>query len=390
MAGAIASSVLEALLATALDAVNEDVHNRLALDGVTYGAEADGTMVVAIRQFESTSLRLTAGRYTLEIGRLILREIVARLRIEHGRMRLCALQAACAELSGVKVHGPLTFLRYTKKPARTSLGRGAASSSGVDSIPSAAGAWHLGPLGAADGRIRAEIVEAHLMFDADVTVPLRRGKVDFNEATVAHVGPNSRMGVSRLGLYVDAPNGRSYIYQFAATPIAGVEFERRGALPGPWGRKRGSVQLQAFAEGLLSQGRRGAGAGFTEQARELFGRTSISGDLQLSDGRLAAPGAAAVLGGRAKGCNAIRLHSTAVGRGLTAEIASLYVRDAGLAAGGMRLASDEIAGSLALRVLLKGRQWRFALDIPQMKCSGLRVAPAPAAPPAHQHDRGDA
>src|SRR4051812_3101593 len=37
------------------------------------------------------------------------------------------------------------------------------------------GAWSLGPLAAADGAVRAKIIDAHLMFDADVTVPIRPG-----------------------------------------------------------------------------------------------------------------------------------------------------------------------------------------------------------------------
>jgi hypothetical protein len=171
---------------------------------------------------------------------------------------------------------------------------------------SAAEAWCLGPLAAADGTIRAEIVDAHLLFDADVTVPIRRGNIDFNQATVEHVGPDSSMGVSRLGVYVDAPNGRSYVYQFSSTPVSGVEFERRGAFLGAWVANRGNLRLQDFAEGLLRQGRRGPGAGFTEEARLLFDRTALSGDVQLSDGRFAAPGVEADLVGRADGRNTIR------------------------------------------------------------------------------------
>ena len=117
-----------------------------------------------------------------------------------------------------------------------------------------------------------------------MTVPIRDGQIDFNETTVEHVGPDSRMGVSRLGLYVDAPNGRSYVYQFSSVPVAGVEFEQRGPLLGAWVTDRGKLRLQAFGEGLLLQGSGGHGVGFTEQARVMFDRTAVSGDVRLSDG----------------------------------------------------------------------------------------------------------
>ena len=37
----------------------------------------------------------------------------------------------------------------------------------------------------------------------------------FNRVTVEHVGPDSSMGLSPMGLYVDAPNGRNYLYLLA-------------------------------------------------------------------------------------------------------------------------------------------------------------------------------
>jgi hypothetical protein len=265
------------------------------------------------------------------------------------------VEAADAELSDVKVHGPLI----------------------VPPEPNAAHAaepdWSLGPLAAADGTIRAQIVDAALFFDADVTVPIRRGHIDFNEAIVEHVGPDSSMGVSRLGVYVDAPNGRSYLYQFSSAPVSGVEFERRGALLGAWVSDRGNLRLQAFVEGLLRQGRLGPGAGFTEEARVLFERTALSGDLQLSDGRFAAPGLEVELVGRADRRNAIRLHSKAVGRGLTVEMNSMSVRHAALNASNTRLACDELTAALVLQVWVEGTQLRFAFDVPKIKMSGLRV-----------------
>ena len=376
MADALASSVIDALLGVELGATGQDASNRLSLDGVTFASNADGTLVIGIRRFEAASLRITSGPLVMEVGRLTLRQLVGHVRVDQGMPRLSSLQAADAELSGVKVHGPLIFSREPKEHLHALHVQSGPSRTGdTAAAEAAASAWCLSPLAAADGRIRGEIVDAHLLFDADVTVPIRRGNVDFNEATVEHVGPDSRMGVSRLGLYVDAPNGRSYVYQFSSAPIAGVEFERRDAWLGAWVANRGNLRLQAFAEGLLRQARRGPGGGFTEEARLLFDRTALSGDVQLSDGRFAAPGLEVDFVGRADGRNGIRLHSEAVGRGLTIEMTSLSVRNAVLNASDMRLACHELTGALVLRVLVEGTQLRFALDVPKIKISGLRVQP---------------
>jgi hypothetical protein len=212
-----------------------------------------------------------------------------------------------------------------------------------------------------------------LLFDADVTVPIRHGQIDFNDATVEHVGPDSRMGVSRLGFYVDAPNGRSYLYQFASAPLAGVEFERRGALLSPWVSERGKLQLQAFAESMLRQGFGGPGQGLTEQARLLLGRTALSGEVQLGDGRFAVPGLQVHMEGRSEGRNAVGLRSEAVGRGLTVEMASLSARNAGAKWKGAQLACDEITARFKLQLFVEGRQMRFVLELDSGTVVGPRL-----------------
>jgi hypothetical protein len=243
----------------------------------------------------------------------------------------------------------------------------------ADHLPATADAWSLGPLAGANGTVRAQIVDAHLIFDANVTVPVVAGQTHFNDATVEHVGPDSRMGVSRMGLYVDAPNGRSYLYQFAAVPVAGVEFERRGALLGARVSDRGHLRLQEFAEGLLRQGLRTASGGLTEQSRQLFDRTSLSGEVRLGDGKFSAGGVAGEMIGRASGRNMVRLSSESVGHGLSAEIAALSVRNLVFKSGDTQLACDEVTGAITLRLFIEGAQVRVALEAPNLKLSGLRL-----------------
>jgi hypothetical protein len=351
MAASFPASIMERVLGLAMAPTEPAAGNRFSLEGLSFAAGKDGVTVFGVRKFEASALRLSSGPLLLEVGHLAVHELKAELRMEGGRPRLGALQAAGAEFASVKVNGPLH------------------GTAGL----AAAGSWSLVPLATAEGTIRAEIVDAHLVFDADVTVPIRRGTVDFKDATVEHVGPDSRMGASRLGIYVDAPNGRSYLYQFATSPVPGVEYERRGAMLGAWVTDRGKLQLQPFLEWLLVQPGSGKLLGVTEQARLLFDRTKASGEVRLGDGSFAAPGLRADLSGRAEGRNTVRLHSEAVGRGLTLEIASLLVRNAVLGHGGTEARCDDVAGTLMLRLSVDSAQLRFAFELPKLKMTGLHL-----------------
>ncbi|MES2633000.1 MAG: hypothetical protein V4669_08510 [Pseudomonadota bacterium] len=260
---------------------------------------------LTLQKFETTALRLAWGPLTLEIAQVVLHNAAVTVRMEEGQPHIVGLEAASADLSGVKIE------MLAGQPPQAANATPAGSS------------WDLGMLATAEGTIRAEIIDAHLMFDADVTVPIRYGQIDFDHATVEHVGPDSRMGISPQGIYVDAPNGRSYVYEFTSSTVAGVEFEKRAALLGPLVSDRGKLQLQAFAQGLLGAATEAGGAGLTGHARALLARTSIDSEVQLGDGTFAAPGVRADFVGRAQGRNAIRIHSRAVGLGVTLQAESL-------------------------------------------------------------------
>ncbi len=349
MSAAPTTSIIELLLGLELASADAGGGNRLSIEGVAMSAGDDGSHQLSFRKIEAASLRLAWGSHTVEIAQLALHDLTAQLRKEDGRPRLFALRAASAELSGVQIQGPV----------------GLAQQAAADP-PQEPHAWDLGPLATAEGTLRAEIVDAHLMFDADVTVPIRSGQIDFDDATVEHVGPDSRMGVSAQGIYVDAPNGRSYLYQFTPGPVAGVEFEKRAALIGRLVSDRGKLQLQRFAEGVLGAGIRAGGLGLTEQARALLGRTAITGDLQLSDGRFSAHGGQVDLVGRAEGRNAVRIHSKAVGAGVTLELPSVSLRHAVMDAAPVRLACDEFTASIVVQLLADAAQLR--LDATLGKC----------------------
>jgi hypothetical protein len=378
MTVSLAASLIELAFGSELGASGDAGRNRCTLDGVTWQSLPDGAVELRVRRFEAMALRLASDPFVLEIGRIDAHELVARLRVEAGVPRLVSVQADRAEFSGLKLHGPLVLPPRIRKIREASQGAtdAAAATPGDAAGHTAADAWHLAPLGEAEGTIRGRITDAHLLFDADVTVPVRHGQIDFNDAMVEHVGPDSRMGVSRMGVYVDAPNGRSYLYQFASAPLAGVVFEHRGALLGPWVSERGKLQLQAFAESMLRQGHRGPGHGLTQQARLLLSRTSLSGELRLGEGLVAVPGLQMHLEGR----HAIGLHSHSVGRGLKVEMASLAARDAAAAWQGAQMGFDRATAKLEIEILVEGPAMRFVLDVENGTVAGLRMDLQPGRP----------
>ncbi|MEZ2295265.1 hypothetical protein [Variovorax sp. RCC_210] len=371
----LASSLLGLALGLKLDASDGAAGatgNRCAVEGVSCTPGDNGAIELRVRKLEAAALRLAMGSLVLELGGVVVHELVAQLRTEAGVPQIASVDAARVELIAVKLQGPVT----------------APSSAAAAAAPPTADAWRLDPLGTAAGTVRAKITDAMLLFDADVTVPVRHGQIDFNDATVEHVGPDSRMGVSRLGLYVDAPDGRSYLYQFASAPLAGVEFEQRGALLSPWVSERGKLQLQAFAESMLRQGVAAQGQGLTEQARVLLGRTALSGEVRLGDGLLAAPGLQAELQGWAEGRNAIALRAKAVGQGATAEVASLSARNVVAKFASGQLRCDQLAASLKLQLVSDGKQLRFALDMASATLTAPRVEPQPPGEPVQASGGG--
>ena len=181
--------------------------------------------------------------------------------------------------------------------------------------------WRLDPLGSLDGTLHADIVDAAWIFDAEVTIPISGGRVDFNRATVEHIGPDSSMGVSRMGVYVDAPNGRTYLFLLSATHVPGVRFERRdsGLLPG-WTGDRGASELQPLLECLLSGMPIGTLATGT---RDMVSRTRVRGEFRLGDGVIGDERHRLVLAGRDQGRNHVALSSAPSGGGIVLRMPEL-------------------------------------------------------------------
>ncbi|MDM0109346.1 hypothetical protein QTH97_30765 [Variovorax sp. J22R24] len=353
--------------------------DRLTLEGISWAAGIGGAAEIGIARLEATSVMLRSGPHEIRVGRVAVQGLRCTLESAEGRMRLGAMTAERIEVAGLKLSGPLEMPSQFQPFADRLRQAGAAAPAPNPSAGATLPDWFLGPLAAAEGSIRGHIEDAQLLFDAEVTIPIRGGRIDFGDATVGHVGPDSRMGVSRMGIYVDAPNGRSYVFQFAAAPIRGVEFERRGIPLGPFVAERGRIDLQRFAESLLSAAASHAGQGLTEQARTLLGRTSLEGEIRLGDSSVAMPGARAQLQRDRAGDNTLRLRSPKVAAGLDVELASLAVRAACAHFGGLEGQCETIAGQLRASLGGSGAESRFELEIASLQLLGLRIEAATLA-----------
>ena len=249
--------------------------------------------------------------------------------------------------------------------------------------PQPADAWRLEPVAGLEGQVEASITDAHWHFDADVRLPVRRGTVDFNQVAVEHVGPDSRMGVSRMGVYVDGPQGRTYLYQLPDATLPGVRHEQRGSLLGSFVGDRGGLELAPFLAGVLRRWLEGGVGAATTAARDLLARTSVRGLLQLGGGRFAFPGVEIDWEAPQGERNTLRLWSPAVGRGLQVELPALALAQTWLQTGRGTLRTGTVTGR-ALLQLLPGRADtpggpRLQLDLPALIVTDLQADLTPAA-----------
>ena len=207
-------------------------------------------------------------------------------------------------------------------------------------------AWRLEPLAALKGRLQAYITDAHWSVDADVHVPIDAGRIDFDRVTVEHIGPDSSMGASHLGIYVDAPNGRNYLYRFSTPHVPGVHFEPRAGLAAGGGTGgRGAMELQSFVEALLS----GMALGDAPHPVEAqLDRTRLSGTLQLGDGALGMDGVRMVLEGSTQGRNRLAVAAAVVGQYVAVQWPELWAAEAMVELGGRQLRCGAVRGAATL------------------------------------------
>jgi hypothetical protein len=300
----------------------------LQMTGVASRQEPDGTQALRMERIEARDLTLQTPIGLVRAARAVLSNVGVRLRAAtpdaRPLARLAGLTAGELRLESMGIE-----LNALARPA------GGAGKS-----------WRLDPLGALDGSVHADIADAAWIFDAKVTIPISGGRIDFNRATVEHVGPDSSLGISRTGIHVDAPNGRSYLYLLAATHVPGVSFERRGALLSSWTSDRGAIDLQPFAECVLSGVPVGAPAAGT---REMLARTRMSAELRLGNGVIGDAGHRLVLTGRELGKNRIELSPAPSGPGFVLRLPELSAGELRFELFGKRLSAAALSAVLSVQ-----------------------------------------
>lgn len=236
--------------------------------------------------------------------------------------------------------------------------------------------WRFEPAAGADGELRAHITDAAWVLDADVTVPIDGGRIDFDAATVEHIGPDSSMGVSPTGVYVDTASGRRPLFVWSAAPVPGVRFEQRGGMSAQ-ATRRGSLDLRPLIEAVLAGVPVGAAAA---GARTLLARTRVGGRLRLGDGIVGNERQRLTLSGRAEGRNRVDLSPTPSGQGVSLRITELSAADLRLEAAGRVVRATTLNASLAVHWKDPGGTAGAEVQLAEATLTGLAVRPLQPGP----------
>jgi hypothetical protein len=188
----------------------------------------------------------------------------------------------------------------------------------------AAGGWRLEPIAGLQGSLQVSIRDALWVVDAEITLPIADGRLDFDRVVVEHFGPNSAMGIGRNSLYVDAPTRvRTDLFVFTAPAIPGVDYEQRGGF-GSRVTDRGSLNLAVFVEALLGAAEDApVGKPAGRDVQVMLDRTKLSGELRLHDGAMGTDRQHLVLAGQSLGKNRISLSAAVLGHRLVARMPAL-------------------------------------------------------------------
>ncbi len=249
----------------------------------------------------------------------------------------------------------------------------------------------LSALAGLEGMLRVFVTDAAWIVDADITLPVQHGRLDFNRVVIEHVGPNSAMGIGRGGVYVDAPNlGRRYLYLFTAAELPGLEVQGEGR-----GRAadRGRLEIEPFLQGLFRKPAQALGRPADLRLfATLLARTRLAGELQCGDGVLAAAGARIVLSGKATGRNRMGLSAPVLGRELLLRLPELQAAEAAWVLPQLQLHTGAVTGHAELRLQRDAhRGARLQARMEHATVHGLRLvfrrsaSRAPAAAPARAH-----
>jgi hypothetical protein len=326
-----------------------------------------GTLLKAL-QASGLALRAGAdGSLQASAERLELRNLALQTAVGAVNVTSVTLSNAVLELAGGSSGAAFELRRLTAEQVQIDDAE-LVPAAGAPALPGA----RLEPLGTVQGRLQVCIRDATWVIDAEITIPVVAGRIDFDRVVVEHVGPNSSMGIATQGIYVDAPNrDRTELMRFAAPSIPGVRYEQRGGFAGMRIVDRGSIDLRAFAEAML-------GTPLwrlpERDVQAMLDRTKLMGDLQLADGALGTVRDHIVLAGRAQGTNGIALTAAVLGQRLVMRWPQLSASGAVFEFLGRRGTTGEIAGAVDAHVTgLSGDAPQVTVKVNRMTIRGVNV-----------------
>ena len=252
---------------------------------------------------------------------------------------------------------------------------------GEAELPGAAalhgGPWRLDALAGLQGLVHAFITDAVWVVDAEVRLQLREGRIDFDGVSVEHIGPDSSMGISRGGIYVDTPQlGREYLYLFTAGEVPGARFETVSPGRGRRVADRGQLDLRAFVAGLLAQPAPAwPGKLADRHVGATLDRTRLTAELQLGDGPLGAERQHLVLGGQADGKNRVIVSTAVLSHKLVVRLPDLAASAAQFDLAGLTGSSGAVSADVSVRATGLGSQGRpqVALSLGHLSMENLRL-----------------
>lgn len=296
------------------------------VSGMRLESVEDGQLRLTLEQLTLRNLRLHAGIAEIDVAQLSLQEAVLRLAMSEagGGFELLGLEAQEMRLQGLQAM--VSSAAGCRLPAATD--------------------WRLEALDGMEGRVHAFITDAAWIIDVGVNLTVQQGQVDFNRVTVEHAGPDSSMGVSPAGLYVDARHGgRSFLFLFTGGKVPGASFEKRAdGRPRGAVTDRGRIDLRAFAEGLLAGGGvQAIGRTADRHVESTVDRTRLDGELRLGDGVLGIGQHQLRLEGQAQGRNRVRLSAAVLGHKLMLNMPELAAAGAAFELLGMAARTGAIS-----------------------------------------------
>jgi hypothetical protein len=138
----------------------------LQASGLALHAEPDGSLLASAEHVELRNVGLQTALGTADVTRMTLVNAELRVRAANATFDLLGFSADEVQLENA---------RFTPSP----------EAAAADTV-------RLEPLGTVQGRLRVGIRDAHWVIDADITMPVDAGRIDFDRVVVEHIGRTRR------------------------------------------------------------------------------------------------------------------------------------------------------------------------------------------------------